>query len=324
MRPVIKLLNLTFLIVLVLLVMVRFAALGRESQSLEAVVPGDGQLVQAGDLQILIMAKGPVDGAALLFAHGTAAWSGLWEPTLDAIGDQGYRAIGFDMPPLGFSVHASEGFFSLAKQAQRILALVKAMEIKPTMVAHSIGAGPVIEAVMLDQSAFAGLVVVDGAIGLGQHMDQGALPLPLRPKVFREAAIALTMTNPWSTGFFLRRLIHVKEAASDEVISVLHRPLSRQGTTAAYADWLPSLLVAPQDALSTRAEEYQTLSLPVVYIWGAEDTVTPLEQGKELLEITPAAELLTLQGVGHIPQIEDPSSFMLALEQALGLIARTD
>ncbi|MEO0774225.1 MAG: alpha/beta fold hydrolase, partial [Pseudomonadota bacterium] len=174
---------------------------------------------------------------------------------------------------------------------------------------------------MENQEAFAGLIVVGGALALGRHEEDATLPLPLRVEPLRKSATALTMTNPWLTRTFLSGFVHKKDAVTDDRVALLQRPLTRDGTSAAYADWLPNLLVPPQDARSTRAEEYQALDLPVVYIWGEEDTVTPLAQAEELVALTPGARLITLPGVGHIPQIEDTPAFLLALDRALGLIA---
>lgn len=297
------------------------AALLRESEERAAILPSEGRLVATSEGEIFVLEGGTEDGPPLLFAHGTAAWSGLWQPVLEATGAEGWRAIAFDMPPFGFSDHAEDRTYSRPRQADRILALVAALEIKPIFVAHSVGAGPAVEAVMQNQEAFAGLIVVDGALALGRHEEEATLPLPLRPEPIRKAATALTMTNPWLTRQFLSGFVHKKDAVTDDRVALLQRPMRRDGTTAAYADWLPNLLVAPTDARSTRAEEYQALALPVVYIWGEEDTITPLDQAEALTALTEGAELITLPGVGHIPQIEDTPAFLLALTRALGLIA---
>lgn len=298
----------------------RGAAALRERVPLAEALPGEGRVIETAAGGIFVQEAGPEEGPVLLFAHGTAAWSGLWRPVVEEMGARGWRAVAFDMPPFGYSDRDAEGEYGRVRQAERLLALVEALEVRPVLVAHSYGAGPGIEAVMRAPEAFAGLVVVNGAIGLGSHETDTRLPLPLRSRWGREAGMALSGTNPLLTGFFLRGLIHVKEAATDEVVAVLQRPLVREGTTRAFAQWLPTLLLPPDDALSTRAESYGALALPVAYIWGEEDTVTPLSQGEALADLTPGAQLITLPGVGHIPQIEDRAAFTLALDRALGSI----
>jgi pimeloyl-ACP methyl ester carboxylesterase len=305
----------------VVLVAARLAAHLRETELLEAVVPQEGRLIETAMGRIFVLDEGAEDAPVVLFAHGTAAWSGLWQPVLEEIGADGWRAVAFDMPPFGYSERALDGDYSRTRQAERILALVEALGTRPILVAHSIGAGPGVEAVMRRPDYFAGLVVVDGALGLNSHESGKSLPAPLRLGPLREAVTALTMNNPLLTGTFLRQLIHVDAAATDEVLTVLKAPFVREGTTESYADWVPSLLVPPQDALSTRPDSYAALSLPVAYIWGEDDTVTPLEQGEELARVTPGARLLTIPDSGHIPQIETPDAFLLVLRDALGFIS---
>ena len=310
-----------FVLALVLVAGFRIAALTREDQALQAVLPPEGQLVETSTGGIFVQSAGPEDGQPVLFAHGTGAWSGLWRPVLDRIGAEGYRAIGFDLPPFGFSARDPEGAYGRVRQAERIGALVDALEVAPLVVAHSYGAGPAMEAVMRAPERFAGIVVVDGALGLGSHEEPGSLPVWLRSKMLREALVALTATNPLLTRTLLTPLIHRDDAATDAVIEVLQRPMMRQGSTEAFAEWLPFLLVPPVDALSTRAESYSALEVPVIYLWGDRDTVTPLAQGEELAALHPDARLVVLEDVGHIPQIEDEAGFTRALSEALETLA---
>jgi len=299
----------------------RIAALTREDQALQAVLPPEGQLVETSTGGIFVQSAGPEDGQPVLFAHGTGAWSGLWRPVLERIGAEGYRAIGFDLPPFGFSARDPAGAYGRVRQAERIVALVDALEVAPLVVAHSYGAGPAVEAVMRAPERFAGIVVVDGALGLGSHEDPASLPVWLRPRMLREAVTALTATNPLLTRTLLKPLLHRDAAATDAVIEVLQRPMVRQGSTEAFAEWLPFLMVPPVDALSTRAESYTALEVPVIYLWGDRDTVTPLAQGKELAALHPEARLVVLEDVGHIPQIEDEAGFVRALSEALETLA---
>ena len=290
-------------------------AMMRESQTLDQALPTVGRLVETVEGRIFVLDEGPEDGPVLLFAHGTAAWSGLWQPVLEAAAEGGFRAIAYDLPPFGYSDRDPQARYGRVDQAARIAVLVDAMEIRPILVAHSFGAGPGVEAVMRRPNLFAGLVVVDGAIGPGADTE-ATLPLPLRLPVLRRVIVSSTLTNPLLTRRGLAMLVQNRDAATSERARLLQAPMRRQGTTAAYADWLPTLLAPSTDAFSMQRENYATLTLPVAYIWGAEDTVTPLEQGRELADLTPGAELFILSDVGHIPQIEAPEEFLDVLFSA--------
>ena len=55
----------------------------------------------------------------------------------------------------------------------------------------------------------------------------------------------------------------------------------------------------------------------MVLIWDREDTITPLDQAHELGELINDAELIILEGVGHIPQIEVLEVFQTTLLEEL-------
>lgn len=90
------------------------------------------------------------------------------------------------------------------------------------------------------------------------------------------------------------------------------------GSMAAFSAWLPAPLQPGADARSTRAQSYRRLCIPTMFIWGEQDMVSPLDQGRRAAALVPGAGLITLPEVGHIPQIEAPGAFLDTLRQALG------
>jgi len=307
------------LLVLVLLALLTFrtAVYFREDTPFGEASPDKGRYVPTPEGSLFVIEHGDPDAPPVLFAHGTAAWSGLWEPTLGAAARSDYRSIAFDMPPFGFSQHASDEDYSRQRQADRALALIQTMDIRPIIVAHSVGAGPMAEMVLRHPDAVSGLIIVDGAIALGSDLAPKALPMPLRNDTLREFLVAATGTNPLLTRQFLRSFMHIKDAATDEIVTLLQEPMHQKSYTAAVSAWVPQLFETPRDAISTKPEAWAGLKLPTALIWGDADTITPLEQAHELMELIPEATLIVLPDVGHIPQLEAPAQFQEALLRAL-------
>lgn len=316
MRTLVALLVILVSLAAVLLGGMRLAAMIREVGVLPMRIPEEGRIVETALGPIYIEELGPEGGTPILLVHGSIGWSRLWRPTSETLAGEGYRAIAFDMPPMGWSFRDPEGDYSRQTQARRLLALVEALGIRPVVVAHSFGAGPAAEAAMLQPEAFAGLVVVSGMIELGRDGSGRTPPWPLGHPFMRELAISATMSNPSATGPMLRRLLARKEAATPDLIEMLNRPGRRSGTTAALADWLPSLLVPPTGALSTQARNWQALPVPLAFLWGDRASASPLSDGEALAELT-GAPLFILTDSGHIPQIETPADFQAALIAAL-------
>lgn len=279
-------------------------------------VPAQGTLVQTEMGAVYVEDSGPADGVPVMLVHGSVGWARFWFETSDALAAAGYRAIAFDLSPMGYSDPDLSHDYSRETQADRIAALAEAMKIKPVLVAHSFGAGPGTEAVMRHRDAFAAFVIVDGAIGLGG--DTKPLPLPLRSKWLREVAVSLTITNPIALRPLLQMFLNKKEAATPAYLELLRQPFRLKGTTEALGHWLPTLLVAPENAMSLDPSNYADIDIPVGILWGQEDTATPLEQGEQLQGLINGAQLTVLPGLGHIPQIEGPAAFQKALLEMLG------
>jgi pimeloyl-ACP methyl ester carboxylesterase len=291
----------------------------RETRAHEP-VPAEGRLVDTAMGRIYVEEAGPADGPPVLLVHGSVGWAGLWRETAAALAAQGWRAIAFDMPPMGWSDRDPTATYDRATQGRRVAALARALDIRPVLVAHSFGAGAASEAAMAAPEAFSGLVIVAGALAVGQGSD-AVLPLPLRPHVVREVLSAATVTNPWISGPLVRMYLFRKDRA-DPYLPLLSQPYALQGASSAVADLVPSLLTTPR-VPSTDPAAWAALDLPLALIWGAEDTATPLAQGEALAELT-GAPLTVLPGIGHIPQMEDPAAFAAALLAALEAVRARD
>jgi len=163
------------------------------------------------------------------------------------------------------------------------------------------------------------LILVDAALALDAPSGDASLlqKFVLGVTPLRNAVTATTITNPIFTKTFLRAFLFKKDAATDGRVAIYQRPFVVSGTSKAVSSWLPEFLSTKQAAQSLDPGAYSKLMMPVSLIWGAEDTVTPLNQAERLKQIIPHAELSVLKGVGHIPQIEDPAGFNQTLVKFL-------
>ncbi len=290
----------------------RVAAARRETKPADAVAPASGQFVRAGDVEMFVQDVGPRSGLPVVLIHGTGAWSEIWRRTLDTLAAAGYRAVAIDMPPFGFSDRPAGADYGDEAQARRILGVIGALGLEHvTLLGHSFGARPTMEAFFLDGSRVARLVLVDAALGLDTSSAQpgwavhGALAAP----ALRNALVSATLTNPRFTARLLRGLVYDSSAVTAPRVAMLQRPFVRQATTASFGEWLrPFLLVRERSFASERAR-YRDIHVPTLVIWGEEDRITPLPQGREIAGLIPGAALVTLPGVGHMPGIEATDRF---------------
>lgn len=305
------------LLVLVVVAGFRLAATVREHGVRADLAPSTGRLIPTHSGGVFVQQKGPADGVPVVLFHGTAAWSELWRRTIDTLAAAGFNVIALDLPPFGFSDRP--GGYTRHEQAARVNDVLDQLRVGPAIiVGHSFGAGAATELAMRSQQRARGLVLVDAALGLTEPPSDA--PGFLAPKWVREILVSLTITNPLATKALLRSLIAKKERALPEYVEILQRPTVLRNSTADIADWLHYFAGSDRTALSANRGAYEQMKIPVVIIWGDKDTVTPIEQARDLGTLLPQSTLTLLPGLGHIPQIEDPDMFNLALLKALGTL----
>ena len=289
----------------------RWQAHARETETHVAAAPAGGRFVRAADVEIFVQEAGPRDAPAVVFVHGMGAWSELWRETLDATAAAGFRAVALDLPPFGFSERPATRAYGRQNQAHRIIGVIDALGVeRATLVGHSFGGGPTMEAVLLAPERVRALVLADAAIGLDAPARSGGLAaalLALGP--VRNAVVSATATNPLLSRSLLERFVARPEAANPARVRVLQRPLVIRGATEAFGDWLLHFLTARDPSLSAASASYRGLAVPALVIWGDRDTTTPLSQGQRLAQVIPGSELAVMPGVGHMPQIEDAPAF---------------
>ncbi|HEX8224976.1 MAG TPA: alpha/beta hydrolase [Allosphingosinicella sp.] len=303
------------LLLLLLLVLAGFrvAAALREDG---VAAPVGTQMVATPYGKVAVGLSGPAGGRPVMLVHGTAAWRGFWKDVAAHLAARGWRVIAVDLPPFGWSEHDAEARYDRIVQAERLAAVLAAAAAgRPAVVVgHSFGGGPAAELALRHPGRLRSLVLVDAALGELDAPAKSGGAFRFRP--LAEAATAATVTNPAATGPLLRSMI-ARKSEAEAWLPVLKQPMRRDGTTSAYAAWLPSLFASDDGALSRTSAGLGRIAVPLALIWGEADTVTPIAQGRRIAGLGRARSFATLPGVGHIPHIEDPNGFLAALDAAI-------
>lgn len=294
----------------------RFAAARRETAPRVAAAPKTGYFVRAADAEMYVQEAGPRSGAPVLLIHGTGAWSEIWRQTLDTLAATGYRALAIDMPPFGYSERPTNANYGDEAQARRILGVIDALKLeRVTLVGHSFGGRPTMQAFFLDGSHVERLVLVDVALGLDTTAAVAGWPVRavLAVPPLRDALVSATLTNPAFTARLLRGLVADTSAVTARRVAMLQRPFVRERTTASFGEWLRPFLGTSEHTLATDRARYRDIRVPTLVMWGEADGVTPLEQGKAIAGLVPGSTWIALPRVGHIPAIEATGLFNVEL-----------
>ena len=300
----------------------RMAAARREAMTPAEGAPSTGRFIRAADADMFVQEAGPASGDPVVFIHGTGAWSEIWRGTMRSLAAQGYRAIALDMPPFGFSGRPASATYTDDAQGRRILGALDALGIqRATLVGHSFGGRPTMQATFLAPDRVRALVLVDAALGLQPAATPASAPAPVRAilgaQPVRDVLISATLTNPMLTARLLSTLVSDRSAITDERVAMLQKPFVVKGTTARFGEWLLPFATTTESSLATDRERYRKLAMPVLVLWGTRDEITPVAQGRDIAQLVPGAMWTELTRAGHIPAIEDPAGFDAALLEFL-------
>jgi pimeloyl-ACP methyl ester carboxylesterase len=67
-------------------------------------------------------------------------------------------------------------------------------------------------------------------------------------------------------------------------------------------------------------ETLASISVPTLVLCGAEDVLTPPAESEAMARAIPGSRLVVLEGVGHLPNLEDPGLFNAALAEFLATL----
>jgi pimeloyl-ACP methyl ester carboxylesterase len=304
----------------------RTAAGLREVSIAAELAPARGQFVPTRSGRLFLQQKGPSTGIPVVLIHGTGAWSELWRPTIDHLAGLGFRVTALDMPPFGFSDRPEPPDYSRRAQAERIADVLAGLGIQGAyLVGHSFGAGPTVETVLRFPDRVRGLVLVAGALAIsdgGGADPSGLAAWVLDQSWLRNSLMAATGTNPLLTRRLLAMMIHRKETADAQAVAVLQKPMTLRKSTRDLGVWLKGFLSADRAALSADRGRYADIKVITTLVWGDQDTLTPLAQGRDINGLIAGSNLIVMPGIGHIPQLEAPAGFAAILGETLLKMAR--
>ena len=295
----------------------------------QAIAPPGGRWIDAGDVRMFVQEWGRAGAPVLVMSHGTGAWSGTWFDTPGFLAALGWHVVAVDLPPFGFTrvgaVPRESLDYRRAAQARRLLAVMRAVSGDAVvLLGHSFGAGPALEAAMREPARVRQLVLVDPALGLGAHGEMAPCapspaPWPLSSRASRTALVKATATVPWLSGPLLESFVHRRDAVTPERLAAYRRPFGREQFSAQLGDWAATF--ASDDCAGAISVDPAAVAAwaklsRLALVWGAEDTVTPPAQGVALGRLAGVTPTF-IDGVGHIPHIEDPARFHAALRALL-------
>jgi pimeloyl-ACP methyl ester carboxylesterase len=264
----------------------------------ETVMKEDSKTVQSQDITLsghpIRFWKGG-EGPALLLLHAAwgdaeMSWSRAWEQL-----SRSCTVVAPDLPGFGrsFPLHKP----SLSGMAKRLKELIDALHLDQVIVVgNSLSASVAIQFVNDYPKAACRLVLVNGGyLPLIPEPIRKIIGLPVVNQVFRRLIRQLT---------FSPRTLKRSFADASRLPAGFFETI--QGNALAYSRISFDIIMNMTGPLAKP-------SVPTLLVWGAQDSLATMKQARALQKWIPDARLITIEGAGHMPQVERPQEFVTAI-----------
>jgi 3-oxoadipate enol-lactonase len=233
---------------------------------------------------------GRAGSPALVLANSLGTDARIWDGVIDRL-SSGYRILSYDKRGHGLS-DAVPGEYSLDQHLDDVLGLM--------------------DHVGIERAGFVG-VSIGGLIGQG---------LALRaPERFVGMALCDTAPKVGDATFWAQRMEAVRSGGTatiaDAIMERWFSPNFQSERPEELAGWRNMFLRSDRDGYAATCATLRdtdltqtigAIALPVLVVGGSEDRATPPDLVRACADAIPNARFVLIDGVGHIPSIEQPET----------------
>jgi len=222
---------------------------------------------------------GPEDGLKLVLIHGAGGSRLHWPPQLRRMA--GVSVYTLDLPGHGRS--AGPGCDTIDCYVETVVAFLDAVDVdQAIIVGHSMG-GAIAQTMALERG---GRVIALVLVGSGARLRVAPSILEGIETDF-EGATGLVTQYAWSPD------------ADPGLVNLGRTGLRETGPSVLQGDFLACDRFDIMDRLGR-------IGVPVLVIGGLADRLTPIKYSRYLVEGMPEAQLVTVEGAGHMVMLEQP------------------
>jgi pimeloyl-ACP methyl ester carboxylesterase len=236
--------------------------------------------VAVGGHNLHYLVTGPTNGSAVVLVHGLGGRAEDWSNLAPYFARAGFRVYMPDLFGFGRSDQPATFSYSVTDQAGAVVNFMDALGLKQVDLGGWSMGGWIVQIVAGTHPERVRKLMVFDSVGLTM---EPAFDIDLFMSKTPEQLYqleTLLMPHPQKIpGFVARDILRIFGQRAWVTRRAVDTMLTGKETT-------DSLL--PQ------------LKMPVLFVWGKEDRITPLEEGQKMRQLVPQSELLAYDGCGHL------------------------
>lgn len=240
-------------------------------------------------------------GRALVLIHGNNSSLYSWAEVFDALATE-FRVVALDLKGFGFTAKPV-GDYRVEAQAALVVRLLDALGIERATLCGSSMGGAVALSAALDYPERVDALILVGSSAFNEGRGGTLAPAYVRWPYVGAAVTALALTSDSLVREGLRKSFYDESKVNEARVAAYYRPLrTRDGQRAAR-------LVREQRDYTRIENSLDKIRRPTLLVWGAEDRLNLLEDGRRLHARIKGSQLVVYEHCGHLPQEEMPERF---------------
>ena len=263
--------------------------------------PAPSRFMALQGMQVHLRDEGPRDDPEpIVLIHGTSASLHTWDGWAQALRGQ-RRVIRMDLPGFGLTGPAPDGDYRMTRYADFIAALLDQLGVRRAVLAgNSLGGGVAWRTAVQHPDRVSRLVLVDAS---GYPLQSTSVPLGFRlaqiewlkpvmgqllPRRMIESSVRNVYANP--------------DKVTPELVDRYYELTLRAGNRESLTQ---RMKLRETDAQA--AGLIKTIGQPTLILWGAQDRLITEPSGQRFHQDITGSQYVVLDGLGHVPQEEDPA-----------------
>ena len=265
--------------------------------------------IEVEGLRVHLRDEGPRDDPTpIVLIHGTSASLHTWDGWTDALRND-RRVIRFDLPGFGLTGPNAAQDYSMAVYVHFVLALLDQLGVQRfAMGGNSLGGEVAWATAHAAPQRVDRLILVDAA---GYAFESTSVPLAFR--VAALPGLRALMGHLLPPGMVENSVRNVYGDPS----RVTPQLVQRYSDLARRAGNRHALTVRMAQRNTGREQDIRDLKLPTLLLWGALDRLIPPVNGERFAKDIAGSKLVVFEGLGHVPQEEDPAATVAVVQQFL-------
>lgn len=253
--------------------------------------------IKVGEFDIAYLEGGAADAPPLILIHGFGADKDNFTRVAGHLTGT-YHVLIPDLPGFGESSKLEDVSYRVADQAERVRAFVQAMGLERVHLGGSSMGGHIAAEYALKYPTEVASLWLLGPAGLGKAFESelqkriratGRNPLLAETPEEFPAIMAFVMEKPPFFPYSIKKVLGERAAADYPLHSRIFAELSKPAT--------------PSPLLDGRITGQAT---PTLVVWGNKDRALNYEAAQVYKAEMPRAEIIVMDGIGHLPMIEAP------------------